>query len=380
MILARFPIVVVVSLAWFVQAFAQTPQPLLILKGHTDPVSTVAVSPDGKILATGSFDKSVKLWDAATGKELRTLAGTTGHTNLVLGVAFAPDGLSLATVSTDNSLKIWDVATGQVKFNLAHPNIVHCAAFDKTGKSVATGCQDGILRIYDVTKVPGTVAKAINAHILPQGQSIYTVVWHPDGKRVASAGLDKSIKIWDAVSGNLLKEIKPGSDAPPLSATVLTTVPGLIGAAAGHTCNRSPPAGHKDQVYTLAFSKDGKQLASGSSDHTVKLWNPDSGTLIREFSNPNVKPAGTAHPGFVNGVRFTADGTRLFTVGNSPRLRGYLAVWNVADGKLLYGQELEFGPIHSVDSRADGSLVLGCGPRQRGSTDSEAVVLPFPVK
>ena len=380
MILARFPFVVVVSLAWFGHAFAQSPQPMLILKGHTDPVATVAVSPDGKILATGSFDKTVKLWDAATGKELRTLAGATGHTNLVLGVAFAPDGLTLATVSSDNSLKIWDFATGQVKLNLAHPNIVHCAAFDKTGKFVATGCQDGILRIHDVAKVPGTVAKAINAHVLPQGQSIYAVAWHTDGKRVASAGLDKSIKIWDAASGNLVKEIKPGSVAPPLSATMLATVPGLLGTAAAHSCNGPRPAGHKDQVYTLAFSKDGKQLASGSSDHTVKLWNPDTGTLIREFSNPNAKPAGTAHPGFVNGVRFTADGTRLVSVGNAPKLRGYLAVWNVADGKSLYGRELEFGPIHSVDLRTDGSLLLGCGPRQRGSTESEAVVLPIPVK
>ena len=79
-------------------------------------------------------------------------------------------------------------------------------------------------------------------------------------------------------------------------------------------------------------------------------------------------------------VKFTADGTKLVSIGTAPQLRGYLAGWNVADGSLLSGQELEFGQLYSVDLRSDGSLVLGCGPKQRGATDSEAVVIPFPVK
>ena len=231
---------------------------------------------------------------------------------------------------------------------------------------MATGCQDGILRIFDVSKVPAPPPKAINAHILPQGQSIYTVAWHPDGKLVASGSLDKSIKIWDATAGTVVKEIKPGSDTAPAPGAVRLT-------------------GHTDQVFALAYTKDGKQLASGGSDRTVKLWNSDTGALVREFSNPSFKPLGDggpapAHPGFVQSVKFTADNTKLVSVGTAPKFRGYLAVWNVADGKLLYGSELDFGPLTSVDVRPDGSLLLGCGPKQRGTTDSEAVVIPFPVK
>ena len=192
------------------------------------------------------------------------------------------------------------------------------------------------------------------------------MAWHPEGKLVASASLDKSIKIWDATAGTLVKEIKPGTDVAPKP-----------GAA------RDP--GHTDQVFTLAYTKDGKQLASGSSDKTLKLWNADTGALIREFGNPDLKPTGEgvpppAHPGFVQCAKFTADGSKLVSVGTAPRLRGYLAVWNVADGKRLYGQELDYGPLYSVDVRADGSLLLGCGPKQRGTTESEAVVIPFPVK
>ena len=150
MILARFRIVVAGSLALFGVALAQTPapQPTLALKGHTDPVYSVAVSPDGKLLATGSFDKTAKLWDAATGQELRTLAGKLGHTNLVLGVSFSPDGSSLATVSTDNSLKIWDLANGKPASLLAHAAGVTRVAASTDGKLVAAGAADGTIRIW----------------------------------------------------------------------------------------------------------------------------------------------------------------------------------------------------------------------------------------
>jgi len=91
-----------------------------------------------------------------------------------------------------------------------------------------------------------------------------------------------------------------------------------------------------------------------------------------------LKPDGTAHPGFVQSVRFTPDGSKLVTVGTAPKNKGYLAVWNVADGKPLAGYELAVGPIYSVDVTADGTAVLGCGPKvARGPTDSEAVMLPL---
>ncbi len=354
-------------------------------------VTELAFHPTAPALAGVLADNKVLLWNVQSdagqpvppefGKSMQELR----HPAAVKGLSFAADGNTISTGCDDTQVRVWKFVSDQPSFTIAHPNIVHCAAFDKTGKFVATGCQDGILRIHDVTKAPATVAKAINAHILPQGQSIYAVAWHPDGKLVASASLDKSIKIWDATTGLIAKEIKPGTEARIVPAEVRTAAPGLLGASAGSVFNAPPSPGHKDQVFTLAFTKDGKQLASGSSDHTVKLWNPESGTLIREFSNPNLKSVGDgspapAHPGFVQCVKFTADGTKLVSIGTAPKLRGYLAVWNVADGSLLSGQELEFGQLYSVDLRSDGSLVLGCGPKQRGATDSEAVVIPFPAK
>lgn len=355
-------------------------QPVLTLKGHTGEVYAVAVSPDGKTYATGSFDKTVKLWNAADGKELRTLGGASGHTNLVLAVAFHPKEPVLASASSDNTVKFWDVkadkpADAPVR-NLAHPQLVNAIAFSPDGSKLASGGQDGQLRIWDVSKKDTPAAKAIAAHVPPQPQQpqpIYAVLWTPDGKQLITAGNDKSIKIWDADGAKLVREIKPGADRPPPSKEAIAAAPGVVGGANGYQLGLPPSPGHLDQVYSLALTRDGKLMASGSADRTVKLWNPATGELVRSLANPAFK--GAAHPGFVQGVKFTPDGSKLITVGGAPRLKGYVAVWNVTDGKLISGEEVPFGMVYAVDVTADGRAVLGCGPKSRGETASDAVVV-----
>jgi WD40 repeat protein len=352
-------------------------QPLLTLKGHTDLVYTVAISPDGKTIATGSFDKSIKLWNAEDGKNTRTL---NGHTNLVLAVAFHPKEPLLASASSDNTVKIWDVKAekpaDQPVRNLQHPNLVNAVAFAPDGNRIATGGQDGILRIWDVSKKETPAPKTINAHVPPQPQQpqpIYSVLWMADSKQLITASNDKSIKIWDVDGAKLVREIKAGSDRPPPSKEAIAAAPSAVGGAHGYQLSLPPWPGHVDQVYSLALSTDGKLLASGSADRMVKLWNPATGELVRTLTNPNLK--GTAHPGFVQCVRFTADGSKLVSVGGAPKFKGYVAVWNAADGKLLSGEEVSFGTIYAVDRKADGTTVFGCGPKQRGSTESEAVIV-----
>lgn len=355
-------------------------QPTLVLKGHTDPVYAVAVSPDGKTFATGSFDKTVKLWTAADGKEVRTLGGASGHTNLVLAVAFHPKEPVLASASSDNTVRFWDIKTDKPADapvrTLQHPQLVNAVAFDKDGNRVATGGQDGVLRIWDVSKKDTPAAKTINAHVPPQPQPpqpIYAVLWTPDGKQVITASNDKSIKIWDVDGAKLVREIKPGTDRPPPSKEVVAAAPGVMGVANAFQLSLPPSPGHTDQVYSLALTADGKLLASGSADRTVKLWNPATGALVRALTNPAFK--GMAHPGFVQGVRFTPDGSKLVSVGGAPRFKGFVGVWNVADGKLLSGAEVPFGTVYAADVKADGTAILGCGPKQRGTTESEAVVV-----
>ena len=132
----------------------------------------------------------------------------------------------------------------------------------------------------------------------------------------------------------------------------------------------------------MAISPDGKLLASGGSDRTIKVWNLSDGS-VRAFVNPNLKPAPSdpsqAHPGWIYSLRFTTDGKYLVSAGNAPRNQGFLAVWSVADAKLLFGAELPLGPIYSVAVSPDGKrLALGCGPRGRQATDASGYVIQMP--
>jgi hypothetical protein len=140
--------------------------------------------------------------------------------------------------------------------------------------------------------------------------------------------------------------------------------------------------GHTDQVFCAAVTRDGKLIASGGSDRRIKLWDPASGNVVREFPNPNLKgEPGQSHPGGVYQLRFTPDEKYLVSAGPAPKNRGYVAVWSVADGKLAGSMDVDNGPVFGLAITPDGkSLLLGCGPRVRQVPESEAVLVPMPVK
>jgi WD40 repeat protein len=146
------------------------------------------------------------------------------------------------------------------------------------------------------------------------------------------------------------------------------------------------PFGHRDQVFAVALTKDGKCFATGSSDRSVKLWDVASGRVIRDFPNPDIKPTfptepAASHPGWVHTVRFTADEKYIVSAGPAPRGKGYLAVWSVADGKRVFGAERDSGPLHGLAITPDGTrLVIGCGPKSRAQSDAEAIIIKVPGK
>ena len=241
-----------------------------------------------------------------------------------------PDGTTLYTAGADKVVKAWKIASEAPTKTLQHPNLVDAVAFNNTGTQLATGCHDGKVRIWDVAK--GQVVKEINAHPAmpaipgqqPQPAPVYCVVWSADGKQVLSGSLDTSLKLWDAASGNLVKEFKGYKE-------------------------KDFEKGHREGVFTAAFSPDGKSIVSGSSDRSIKVWNVADGSVTRELVNPNLKPAGwpVAHPGWVYSLRFLPDG-RLVSVGGAPRNHGFLATWDVNQGKMLTAEELPLGAFYSV--------------------------------
>lgn len=345
------------------------------------PVTELAYHPTAPQLA-GLIKNQAVVWSIGfqTGQPLPAEFGkviqTFPHPSGVNSPVFSVDG-NLYTAGEDKLVRRFRIASELPVKNLQHPNLVDCAAFDDTGNLLATGCHDGILRIWDVVK--NTPIKSINAHVVAMPQQvqnpIYAVLWSIDYKQVFTASYDRSIKLWDVASGNLVREFKPAPDAKPEEKkddkkdAPKKEPPGLVG--------------HRDAVFTLALSKDGKQLASGSSDKSIKLWDVATGKVIRDFPNPDLKPVfpdepSPSHPGWIHGVRFTPDGQFLISAGAAPKYKSYVAVWNVTDGKRVYGGERDYGAIHSLAIANDGTkLVLGCAAA-RGRTDVDALIIKTP--
>ncbi len=326
------------------------------------PVRGLAFSPSSQLLAAACEGGALVTWDAVYnpgqppppdfGKPAQSFADTATATDVV----FAPDNATIYSGSAGKAARAWKVAATAPGKNFGHPNLVDSVAFNPAGTQLATGCHDGVLRIWDVAK--GNTLKQINAHTKPPTPApIYSVVWSADGKQILTGSLDQSIKLWDAAAGTMVREFKAYSP-------------------------KDFEKGHRDGVFAVAFSPDGKFIASGSSDRTIKLWGLADGQVARSFVNPNLKPdAGVpvAHPGWVYGLRFTADGKYLISAGPAPQNHGFVAVWQVADGKMLYGEDLPLGPFHSLALSPDGKLLaVACGPQDRQATEVSSYVLKVP--
>ena len=255
----------------------------LTLSGHNGPVSSVAWSPDEKRLATGSSDKTAKVWDAGNGEELFTL---TGHSEEVSSVAWSPDGKRLATGSGDKTAKVWDAASGQALLTLrGHSGRVSSVAWSPDGKRLATASSDKSVKVWDART--GRELSTLNGH----GAAVNSVAWSPDGSRLATGSADNTGKVWDAQAG---KE--------------LFTLRGHSGYLAG--------------VWCVAWSPDGHRLATGSDDNSAKIWSADDGKELLTLSG---------HRYLVSGVAWGPDGKRLATASHDNTAK----VWNAGTGEVL---------------------------------------------
>jgi WD40 repeat protein/serine/threonine protein kinase len=263
---------------------AQTGQELLILKGHSGRVWPVAFGPDGKRLASAS-GKEVKVWDAQTGQELISIQGSAD------GVAFSPDGKRLAGGQDNGWVKGWDAQTGKELFTFrGHNTEVTSVAFSVDGKRLASASYDGSVKVWDVHAAPKPLT-------LPgvAASSVVSAAFSPDGKRLATGGKGGlgsgpgMLKVWDAQTGQEIITLK----------------------------------GHTADVTTVAYSSDGKRLASSSADRSVKVWDGQTGQELLTFNG---------HSQEVSGVAFSPDGKRLASAsfkGNTVK------VWDAQTGQEL---------------------------------------------
>src|SRR5271157_902239 len=266
------------------------PGPPSTLEGHQKIVLSVAFSPDGTTLASGSFDETVRLWSIPDGKLLRTLEG---HMSGVGSVAFSPDGDMLASGSFDKAVRLWSIPSGMLQSTLTgHTGAVVSTAFSHDGKALASSASysTGLMCL-------GLSAAEVAVAALPLGPlgpllAPLAPIWHAwtqsEKTRQSNIEIDKTVRLWSIPDGKLLRTLE----------------------------------GHTSGVSSVAFSPDGDMLASGSLDKAVRLWSIPDGKQLRIMEG---------HSGGVTGIAFSPDGVTLASGSGDKTVR----LWGVLDGSPL---------------------------------------------
>ena len=282
---------------------------LSIYHRHASTITAIAWSPDGKRIASGSMDNTVRVWDTADGKNAYIYRG---HSSWIGDVVWSPDGKRIASASADNTVQIWDAFDGgNVYTYKGHIYWVNTVAWSPDGKRIASAGADKTVQVWDATD--GGNVYTYEGHIA----YVNRVVWSPDSKRIASGSWDKTVQIWNAADGR----------------------------------NISIYRGHSDQVRTVAWSSDGTYIASGGNDYTVQVWYATTGENVCTYRG---------HSDIVYTVTWSPDHIYIASGGDDTTVQ----IWNAVTGRNIYTYRGHSGAIYPIAWSPNGECLAS------GSVDS----------
>jgi len=361
------------------------------LHAHSDYVACVSFSPKGELLASASYDKTVKLWNPASGQ----LKYTLPHTDPVRSLSFSPDGKTLATGCYDGTLRLWDMHTGQAAVTMSVDNPISSVVFSPDGRTLAAARFNGHVTLWNRAEFelndmltieqppflqwdslafspdgrtlaigggeyhkPGEVvlwdkeSRRIRATLKGHTNQIRDIAFSPDRKTVATTSYDRTVRLWDAHSAQELAIAEDhqatlfGAAFSPNGQTI------AISSADSTIIIRDPNLkalyhlkGHTDIVKSITFSPDGKTLASSGNDNTIRLWDME---ILKKGNNRLRHDAG------VYDLAFSPDGTRLVTCSES----GHVRLWDSETEHHIGEFVGHAGPVWSVDVSRDGRMVV----------------------
>lgn len=274
---------------------------LVTLQGHTDKVMDVMFSPDGRRIVTASSDHTARVWDSEDGRLLITLQG---HADQVCGVEFSPDGQRIVTASSDHEARVWDSANGRLLTTLSgHTGIVTYAEFSPDGQRIVTTSFDHTARVWNSTD--GRLLFTLHGH----EDWVLNAAFSPDGQRIVTASYDHTARLWSAADGHLLVTVH-----------------------------------HLGSVSYAKFSPDGQRIVTASYDRTAQVWNSVDGRWL--FTLP--------HDGSVEYAEFSPDGQHIITASDDSTSR----VWNGANGRLLAVLQGHSGQVYQASFSPSGVRIV----------------------